>query len=148
MLFRVSILLFALVATAAPLPQGVGDPVSAIQGLVGRILGAGYVDQFEYEVISDEGGYDVFEVDSDTQKGKPVLRGNNGVALGSALNFYLKAINCSISWGRDGTGDQLSLPHPLPLPTSKLRVVSPVKYRLVALTARLWPSIGYLHSIL
>ena len=128
-MLKVCILLCALIGAAAPFPHPVGDPLPAIQGLVSRIVGESYVDEFEYEVISDEGGYDVFEVDGDSQSGKPVLRGNNGVSLGSALNFYLKSVNCSISWGRDGTGDQLNLPHRLPLPATKLRMVSPVKYR-------------------
>ena len=126
-----SLLLFsALLGIVAPFSRPVGDPIPAIEGLVSRILGQNYVGKFTYEVISDEGGYDVFEVDVDTETGKPVLRGNNGVSLASALNFYLKQwCYCSISWGINGTGDQLDLPQPLPLPSSKLRMVSPVKYR-------------------
>ena len=107
-----------------------GDPIPAIQGLVSRILGASRVPEFDYEIIATEEGKDVFEVDADKEDGRPVLRGNNGVSLASALNFYLKYYcNCSISWGRNGTGDQLRLPQPLPLPESKVRVVSPLKYR-------------------
>ena len=120
------IVLLFLVSGAQPF----GEPISAIQGLVSRNLGSQYVDSFEYEVISDQAGSDVFELDSDNQQNKPVLRGNNGVSLASALNFYLKySCNCSISWGRDRTGNQLNLPRPLPLPNTKLRMVSPVKYR-------------------
>ena len=108
----------------------VGDPVSAIEGLVTRLLGPHWVDQFSYEVISpDESGRDAFEVDADADN-KPLLRGNNGVSLASALNYYLKyEANCAVSWGRDGSGDQLKLPQPLPLPANTTRVVSPVKYR-------------------
>ena len=106
-----------------------GDPLPAIQGLISRILGPSYVDKFTYEVIpSDQRGDDVFEVDTDSSK--PVLRGNNGVALASAFNYYLKYFcNCSISWGRDGTGDQLRLPGTLPLPQEKNRIVFPNRYR-------------------
>lgn len=119
-----------LVSSAQSLSSPLGDPVSAIQGLVSRNLGPQYVGLFGYDVISDQAGSDVFEIDSDSKQNKPVLRGNNGVSLASALNFYLKySCNCSISWGRDGTGNQLNLPHPLPLPNTKLRMVSPVKYR-------------------
>ena len=140
--------LFVFVSAAAPYSDGnakpLGDPITAIEGLVTRILGKEYVAMFEFEVISDAGGYDVFEIDADTQAEKPILRGNNGVSLASALNFYLKySCNCSISWGRDGTGDQLRLPQPLPLPGNPLRVVSPVKYRYMYVTrgkrfARKW----------
>ena len=102
----------------------------AIQGLISRILGPSYVDKFVYEAISDRDGYDVFEIDVDAQQRKPVLRGNNGVAFASAFNYYLKYFcNCSISWGRNGTGDQLRLPSPLPLPQEEIRMVFPNKYR-------------------
>lgn len=109
----------------------VGDPLSAIEGLVARLLGQEWVARFSYEVIPpDSSGMDVFEVDADAQAKTPVLRGNNGVSLASALNFYLKyVVNCSVSWGWQGTGDQLNLPQPLPLPVGRTRVVSPVKYR-------------------
>ena len=112
------------------LPQTpVGDPLAAIEGVVTRILGKEYVSLFEYQVIPQENGQDVLEIDVSSDK-KPVLRGNNGVSLASALNTYLKYLcNCSISWGRDGTGDQLKVPSPLPLPQQKFRVVAPVKYR-------------------
>ena len=119
----------ALFSSVHPSSTPFGDPLPAIEGLVTRILGESYVGKFEYQVIPDEEGKDVFEVDTDQQAKKPVLRGNNGVSLASALNFYLKySCNCAISWGRDRTGDQLNLPQPLPLP-AKQRVTSPVKYR-------------------
>ena len=114
--------------TFPPMPKG--DPVHAVQGLVTRILAQNYVGMFTYEVISDQDGFDVFEVDTDVLDKKPVLRGNNGVALASAFNYYLKYYcNCSISWGRDGSGDQLRLPRTLPLPQKKIRIVFPNKYR-------------------
>ena len=123
-----------LFAASYGLKMPVGQPVPSIKGLVSRILGEEYVSQFLYEVIQPDPqtGHDVFEIDANATLGKPVLRGNNGVALASALNFYLKYnCNCSISWGRDGTGDQLKLPQPLPLPTTVRKMVSPVKYRYV-----------------
>ena len=126
----VLVFLFLLFTTAQSYPEPVGDPIPAIQGLVSRILGESYVDKFDYEIISSYDGKDVFEIDANSLDKKPVLRGNNGVSLASALNFYLKYwCNCSISWGRDGTGDQLNLPSPLPLPESLKRMVSPNKYR-------------------
>ena len=123
-----------LFATSYGLKMPVGQPESSIKGLVSRILGEEYVSRFVYEVIEPDPqtGHDTFEIDANAALRKPVLRGNNGVALASALNFYLKYnCNCSISWGRDGTGDQLKLPLPLPLPTTVRKMVSPVKYRYV-----------------
>ena len=119
--------LVSCVVALPPMPQG--NPLPAIQGLVSRILGSNYVDKFTYEVIpTDQHGNDVFEVDANSSK--PVLRGNNGVALASAFNYYLKYFcNCSISWGRNGTGDQLRLPTTLPLPQQKIRIVFPNRYR-------------------
>ena len=122
--------LFLLFGLARSYPEPVGDPIPAIQGLVSRILGESYVDKFDYEVISSSDGKDVLEIDANPLDKKPILRGNNGVSLASALNFYLKySCNCSISWGINGTGDQLKLPSPLPLPANTQRMVSPNKYR-------------------
>ena len=111
-------------------PMPAGDPTAAIEGLVTRILGASYVDKFVFKVIPDENGFDVFEVTGDLEQNKPILSGNNGVALASAFNYYLKYFcNCSISWGRNGTGDQLRLPGTLPLPKNQIRMVFPNKFR-------------------
>lgn len=130
-LLRPTLLILFYLAVSDGLKMPVGDPLDAIEGLVSRVLGEKYVSQFVYEVIShDPSGRDVFEIDVDETNTRPVLRGNNGVALASALNFYLKyTCNCSVSWGRDGTGDQLNLPQPLLLPKISQRMVSPVKYR-------------------
>lgn len=126
----VVMLLLSIFSTSNSLQMPVGDPLTAIEGLVSRVLGEKYVMQFIYEVIPTVNGHDVFEIDANTVEGKPVLRGNNGVSLASALNFYLKySCGCSISWGRDGTGDQLNLPQPLPLDSIPKRMISPVKYR-------------------
>ena len=128
----VTVVFLSIFAACNGSSMPVGTPVSSIEGLVSRILGRGYVSQFEYEVLQPDPatGHDVFEIDVNPSLHKPVLRGNSGVALASALNFYLKyTCNCSVSWGRDGTGDQLSLPEPLPLPDSPTKMVSPVKYR-------------------
>lgn len=132
---RKTVAVFLVLFTATNgLKMPVGDPITAIEGLVSRILGKEHVTRFVFEVIPPDQttGHDVFEIAANTTANKPVLRGNNGVALASAFNFYLKYnCNCSISWGRDGTGDQLKLPQPLPLPTVVKTMVSPVKYRYI-----------------
>ena len=55
-----------------------------------------------------------------------MLRGNNGVSISSALNWYLKyCCRCEVSW----CGDQLALPDPLPVLQEKVRKDSPHQYR-------------------
>ena len=78
-----------------------------------------------FETVSPDNGNDVFEVEG--VAGKIVLRGNNGVAMASALNYYLE--NCGhaeISWN---CGNQLTLPKSLPPVERKIRVVSPQRFR-------------------
>ena len=135
-LYIYSLLIAVLVSRTAvchfpPAPKG--DPITAIRGLVGRILGQDWVDRFSYENITKSSDdMDVFEVSTDNKVGKPMFRGNNGVALALAFNYYLKYYcNCSVSWGRNGTGDQLNMPSPLPLPSKDMRVELPLKYRCI-----------------
>jgi alpha-N-acetylglucosaminidase len=118
---------------AARPAAGQANPIASAQGLISRLLGASYVPAFALEVIPADPatGNDAFEID--TNGTAPVLRGNTGVALASALHWYLKYYcGASIGWGRDGTGNQLaSVPAPgkLPLPASVYRAASNVKYR-------------------
>ena len=126
-----TVIAFAYITLAALPICTYGDGIDAVKGLVYRLLGEDYVMQFHYELISQEEGRDVFEVDTSEQEGKifPVLRGNSGVALASALNYYLKYYcYCSVSWGVNGSGDQLHLPEPLPTKFSRVRHVM-TKYR-------------------
>ena len=58
--------------------------------------------------------------------GDPGARGGTGVAMCSALNWYLKYYcNASASW----RGNQLKLPDPLPEVERKIRKTSPYKFR-------------------
>lgn len=125
------LVLFLFGSAMAFPPMPTGDPTAAIEGLVTRILGPSYVDKFVFKVIPDENGFDVFEVAADLEQNKPILSGNNGVALASAFNYYLKyTCNCSISWGRNGTGDQLRLPGgTVLLPKKQIRIVFPNRFR-------------------
>jgi len=97
---------------------------TAASGLIARILPK-QACQFTVETIPTDAGRDVFEIES--RAGKIALRGNNGVAIASALNWYLlQDCHCDISWN---CGDQLQLPVRLPVVPQKVRVVSPYKYR-------------------
>ena len=91
---------------------------AAAQALISRVVPS-QARQFVCDVIPPENGKDVFEVES--RDGKIVLRGNNGVAIASALNHYLKTYaHCHVSW----CGNQLELPKPLPAVPSRERIVN------------------------
>lgn len=108
--------------TPAPNPAAT-DPRAAAGALIRRVL-PGHADRFQLEVIPRDPAGDTFEIES--RDGKVILRGNNAVSLASALNWYLKHhANCHISW----CGDQLELPEPLPVVATKVRQVSPFRYR-------------------
>ena len=93
------------------------------ENLVQRILPDHY-QHFIIENIDPEDGEDVFEIESDD--GKIILRGNNGISVAAGLNWYLKYYcNAHISW----CGSQLNLPTSLPLVSPKFRCRSPYKYR-------------------
>ncbi len=91
--------------------------------LIHRIV-PGVADHFGIERIPQENGKDVFEIES---KGdKIMLRGNNGVSVASALNYYLEHFcGCNITWN----GTNLNLPDPLPEVPEKVHKVTPYKYR-------------------
>ena len=99
-------------------------PEEAAQQLARRVVPA-LGGQLTFEAIPSDHGRDVFEIES--RGGKIVLRGNNGVAMASALNRYLEEFEgAEISWN---CGNQLALrdlPPPVP---EKLRVASPHQFR-------------------
>jgi alpha-N-acetylglucosaminidase len=102
------------------------DPTTAAaSALVARVVPA-RAAEFDVQVIAPaERGADVFEIDA-APGGHVVLRGNNGVSIASALNWYLKySCHCQTTW----CGDQLAVPTPLPVPT-KMRVVTPMARRV------------------
>ncbi len=99
------------------------SPEEAARGVLERLLPQ-HADHFILETIPRVEGNDVFELES--QDGKIALRGSNGVSICSALNWYLKYdCHCDVSW----CGVQLSLPDPLLLVETKVRRISPHKYR-------------------
>ena len=104
------ILAAALVAQAAS-AQATAE--QSARDLVGRLLPGG---AFLVETIPADGGRDVFEIESSGDK--IVLRGNNGVSVGSALNWYLKYY-CQCQYSLNS--QQLRLPKPLPRVQPKVR---------------------------
>jgi len=98
-------------------------PREGARGVLNRLL-PDKADRFVLESIPREGDLDVFEIA--THDGKVILRGSTGVAVCSALNWYLKHhCHASLSW----CGSQLDLPDPLPAVETKIRRVSPHRYR-------------------
>jgi alpha-N-acetylglucosaminidase len=79
---------------------------------------------FLIEYIPQDNGKDVYELESNGDK--IVLRGNNAVAVASALNHYLKHF-CHQHYAWDKL--DVTLPDVLPVVSAKVRRVSPYKYR-------------------
>jgi alpha-N-acetylglucosaminidase len=77
---------------------------------------------FILETIPQMAGKDVFEIDA--RNSKIVLAGNNGIAICSALNWYLKYYcHADLSW----SGAPIKLGDPLP--QAHVRLISPYRYR-------------------
>jgi alpha-N-acetylglucosaminidase len=120
-LFIAAITLGAATGNPAALTEAPSNrDISAATGLLARTLPR-HADRFTTAFIPPDNGMDVFEVECSGDK--IALRGNTAVSIASALNHYLKyTAHCDIT---SGCGDQLKLPSPLPLPTAKIRIVSP-----------------------
>lgn len=120
---RVLTLAFCLTApfVLTPSVTAASSSEQAARELVRRIApGAPFV----IETIPADTGRDVFEIES--QGDQLILRGNNGVAIASALNWYLKYY-CQCHYSLKGK--QMRLPHPLPQVQPKLRRVSQDHWR-------------------
>ena len=105
--------------------SGNAAAIAATRGLLQRIAPAQQA-QIDLAVIPRTAdGLDVFEVES--HDGRLVLRGNNGVSLASAFNWYLRHIaHGQLSW----CGDNLALPATLAPVPEKVRVTSPYAHRV------------------
>ncbi len=91
--------------------------------LIERVV-PGHSRDFEVGALPDSNGLDVFEVEN--RDGKIVLRGTTGVAIASALNWYLEhvaGVNVSLPL------KPVQLSRPLPAVPSKVRVTTPYRIR-------------------
>ena len=78
--------------------------------------------QFQIETLQSV--KDSFEIES--RAGKIILRGNNGVAIASALYHYLNEYcHCQVTWN----GTNLNLPKQLPAIPQTIRKSTPYNYR-------------------
>jgi alpha-N-acetylglucosaminidase len=123
--FRRGLILLLVWLGCAAVAPGAQPATTAARGLVARVL-PGHAAQVDVELIRPAGdGADVFEIE--TAAGRLVLRGNTGVSIGSALNWYLRNVaHAQFSWN----GDNLVLPAQLPPVPAKVRVTSPYRHRV------------------
>jgi alpha-N-acetylglucosaminidase len=97
--------------------------IKATDAFIKRIVKSNATN-FIVEEIKKENNKDVFELES--KAGKIILRGNNGLSIASALNYYLKNY-CHVlySWNEF----EITLPAELPKVTNKVRRITPYQYR-------------------
>ena len=97
--------------------------VAASTALISRVVPK-YAAYFIVEPLSDQQERDVFEIES--KGGKIILRGTTGVAVASALYYYLtEYCHCQITWN----GTNLNLPDVLPVLKEKIQKKTPYQYR-------------------
>src|SRR6476469_10073179 len=125
----VLLLLFLTFATnvfCAPIPGAEtteAQKKAAAYDLIKRILPK-EASHFVVEFIPKKNNKDKFEIES--KNGKIILRGNHGISVASALNYYLKYYaHCDITWN----GTNLNVPKPLPKVAIKVRKEPPYQYR-------------------
>jgi len=108
-------------APATPGPAIVD--LTAAHALIDRVV-PGWADRFELATIPDSAGHDVFEVAN--ERGKVALRGSSGVAIASALNWYLEHVAHA---DPELPLVPIRLPKPLPAVSAPVHVVTPYRIR-------------------
>ena len=105
--------------------------VRSVRALIDRIAGPGTGDKFDVQLIpAEEGtGRDVWEVDWNSSANRPVLRGNDGVSLATAFNYYLKYY-CYQDFPYVATASyKIEMPKSLPKVENKVHNVFEYEYR-------------------
>eukprot|EP01065_Artemidia_motanka_P051521 TRINITY_DN9112_c0_g1_i1.p1 TRINITY_DN9112_c0_g1~~TRINITY_DN9112_c0_g1_i1.p1 ORF type:complete len:827 (+),score=257.62 TRINITY_DN9112_c0_g1_i1:54-2534(+) len=109
-----SVVAVAAVAASALVNEHPGDPASAAQELVQRVI-PDHAASFETEVVPKQDGKAVFGLTS--RGGKIVLQGSGGVEMSSALNWYLNNyLNVTYDWNTYGAGQMPPKGATLPMP--------------------------------
>lgn len=109
--------------TAAVTSADAQSTITSSYALIGRVIPA-YAQNFVVQTLASTADKNVFEVEG--INGKIILRGNNGIAVASALYCYLTEIaHCQVTWN----GTNLNLPKKLPMPKEKIHRTSPYRYR-------------------
>ncbi len=98
--------------------------IAASSALISRVIPE-HASHFTIEpLLKQEQGQDGFEIES--KSGKIILRGTSGVAVASALYYYLtEYCHCQVTWN----GANLNLPAVLPEVREKIHKASPYHYR-------------------
>ena len=97
--------------------------VQASYALIKRTIPK-HAASFVVEPLPQQNEGDAFEVE--TKNNKITLRGNNGVAVASALYYYLTEYgHCQVTWN----GTNLNLPKELPVVSQKVHRQTPYQYR-------------------
>jgi len=118
LLFMLTFLPFSLLSQGASSRQ----QINAVEGLIERLL-PGKSSNFKVEMLKSE-EHDRFELES--VNGKIILRGTNGVAVASALKYYLEQYaHCQITWH----STNLNLPQTLPQVKGVVSKKTPYNYR-------------------
>lgn len=63
--------------------------IKEMSALVGRVIGDEWQDSFIFEMRDSNDDKDIFEIENDAN-GKIIIRGNNGIAMASGFNHYLR----------------------------------------------------------
>ena len=101
------------------------NSVIAAKELITRVLPQ-HKDDFILEIINDENGKDVFEIEAN-KEGKIILRGNSSLSLATAFSWYLRYyVHISYDWQ---AVESLEYAGKLPIPKEKERHVNLAKER-------------------
>jgi alpha-N-acetylglucosaminidase len=107
----------------APSSPEASRPLQAAEALVARVVPSA-ASHFVLEEIPRVDGRDNFEVES--RGGRVILRGSSGVAIASALNWYIEhAVGMNVS----NPLEPIELPLPLPKVRRRARVTTPYRHR-------------------
>ena len=117
-------LFITAVAAAADIPDA-GDDVSQAMSLARRLSSQALPEKVEFQQIQDDGGKDVFTLES--RGGKVIIGGNNAGSMAVGLNRYLnRYCKTTVSWYADVP---VELPKVLPDVPNAERVTARVPQR-------------------
>jgi alpha-N-acetylglucosaminidase len=121
---RILHLLLAIMAIGLSLTGNASDFKKAAEALIARVI-PDRAKNMIVQIIPSENAKDVFEIESINNK--IILRGNNGISVASALNWYLKYYaHCQVSWN----SDNIKLPKVLPTVSPKVRILTSYAHRV------------------
>ena len=116
-------IIFAFICCLTLLRMSAQLNIQSSYALIRRIVPQ-HAASFVIEPLREPNQRDVFELES--KKNKIIIRGTNGVAVASALYYYLTEFgHCQATWN----GTNLNLPKELPVVNQKIRRQTPYQYR-------------------